>query len=309
MHRYILHRWEHSHRFNINDKKAEHNTRKVVLLTVIMMVVEIAAGILYKSMALLADGWHMGTHAAALGITVFAYSYARRHAGDPRYTFGTGKVGSLGGFASAVALALVALFMVAESVRRLITPETIHFNQAIIVAVVGLGVNLVSAFILQGHPHPENKDNTLQHHHDPNLKAAYLHVIADALTSVLAIIALFTGKMLGWVWMDPIMGIVGAVIITHWAYGLLSDTSRTLLDSGVDQSTVAEISSAIEADSDNKVADLHVWRLGTHHIAAIISIVTHEPKDPDYYKKLLHRFKELAHISVEIHPATGEHCL
>jgi len=258
-----------------------------------MMIIEITAGLAYGSMALLAYGWHMGTHAAALGITAFAYSYARRHANDPRYSFGTGKVGVLGGFTSAVVLALVALLMLIESIQRLLSPEIIHFNEAIAVAVLGLFINLLSAFLLQGH----------EHHHDHNLKAAYLHVLADAMTSVLAIIALFAGKALGWIWMDPIMGIVGSIIISRWAYGLLRDSSKILLDSGVDQKIVSDIRSVIESYTDNKISDIHLWQIGSHQLAAIISIVTHSPKPPDHYKKLLSDFEELAHITVEINQA------
>jgi len=292
MHIENIDQWKHSHHYNTDTRQGERNTRRVILLTVVMMIIEITAGLAYGSMALLADGWHMGTHAAALGITAFAYSYARRHANDPRYSFGTGKVGVLGGFTSAVVLALVALLMLVESIQRLLSPEVIHFNQAIAVAVLGLIINLLSAFLLQGHDH--------SHHHDHNLKAAYLHVLADAMTSVLAIIALLTGKALGWIWMDPMMGIVGAIIISRWAYGLLRDTSKILLDSGVNQKTLSDIRSVIESDTDNKISDIHLWQIGSHQLAAIISIVTHSPKPPDHYKKLLSDFEELAHITVEV---------
>lgn len=307
MHIHNLNKWKHNHRFHITNSKGERGTKQVILLTAAMMIIEIVAGTIYNSMALLADGWHMGTHAAALGITVFAYSYARRNADNPKYSFGTGKVSDLGGFASAIVLAVVALLMAAESLHRFFTPKTIQFNEAIFVAVVGLAVNLVSAFILQGGTHHgHNHDH--KHHQDQNLRAAYLHVLADAMTSVLAIVALLAGKTFGWVWMDPMMGIVGAVIILLWSYGLLRDTSKVLLDSEVEQKTVAAIRATLEADSDNKVSDLHIWRISSRHLAAIISLVTHQPKAPEYYKKLLADFKELSHISIEVHGAPGDPC-
>jgi cation diffusion facilitator family transporter len=260
-------------------------------------------------MALLADGWHMGTHVVALGITVSAYYYARRHSDNPNYSFGTGKVGVLGGFASAVVLAVIALLMGVESVTRLINPQPIHFNEAIAVAALGLIVNVASAFLLQGthshdHEHASNKM-----HHDHNLRAAYLHVLADALTSLLAIIALTAGKALGWAWMDPIMGIVGALIITKWSYGLLLDTGKVLLDRDVNQEAIAEIKSIIESDSDNRISDIHVWRVGPHHLSAIISIVTHFPKSPKYYKNLLSAYDEISHVTVEVNKCESEPCI
>jgi len=299
MHTHNLHLWEHSHRFNIEDDHAERNTKRVILLTLVMMVIEITAGYIFGSMALLADGWHMGTHAAALGITAFAYYYARKHSENPSYSFGTGKVGVLGGFGSAVVLAVIALLMGVESVQRLFSPVNIRFNEAIAVAVVGLAVNLISAYLLRGRHHHSHQHGS---GHDHNLRAAYLHVLADALTSLLAIVALITGKAFGWVWMDPIMGIVGALIISRWSYGLLIDTGKVLLDRDVNAEAVEEIRSIVESDSDNRVADLHVWRVGSHHLAAIISIVTHFPKPPDHYKKLLADHHEMAHITVEVNP-------
>jgi len=303
MHIHNLRRWKHSHRFNIDDGQAERNTRRVILLTLSMMIIEITAGYIYGSMALLADGWHMGTHAAALGITAFAYYYARTHTDNPNYSFGTGKVGVLGGFGSAVVLAVIALLMGVESVQRLFSPVTIRFNEAIAVAVVGLAVNLISAYLLRGqHDHGTGHG----HHHDHNLRAAYLHVLADALTSLLAIVALVTGKAFGWVWMDPIMGIVGALIISRWSYGLLIDTGKVLLDRDVNQEAVEKIRSIVESDSDNRVSDLHVWRVGSHHLSAIISIVTHYPKSPDHYKNLLADYDEMVHVTVEVNPCEGD---
>jgi len=315
MHIHTLHRWKHSHRFNVEDAHGERNTRRVILLTLSMMIIEIAAGYLFGSMALLADGWHMGTHAVALGITAFAYFYARRHSDNPNYSFGTGKVGVLGGFASAVVLGVIALLMGIESIKRLFSPQPIRFDEAIAVAFVGLAVNVISAFLLQQKPqHHPNESHTHKHSpvkkfRDHNLRAAYLHVLADALTSLLAIVALSTGKAFGWIWMDPIMGIVGALIISRWSYGLLIDSGRVLVDRGVNPEAVEEIRSIIEADSDNRVSDIHVWRVSTHYLSAIVSIVTHYPKSPDYYKNLLAEYDEIAHVTVEVNPCDSEPCI
>jgi cation diffusion facilitator family transporter len=311
MHSTTIHLWQHSHNFLIENRQGERRTWQVIFITVIMMVIEIGAGYLFGSMALLADGWHMGTHAAALSITVFAYRYARRHADNPRYSFSTGKVGALGGFASAVVLGVIALLMGGESIRRLFAPVQIQFNEAIGVAVLGLIVNLFCAYLLHGknsnsHVHDHHHDH---HHHDYNLRAAYLHVLADALTSFLAIFALLTGKHFGWVWMDPVMGIVGAVVITRWSYGLLRDTSWILLDSEADQERVENIRSLIEADSDNLVADLHVWQISPQKVSVIITVVTHFPKPPDHYKKIISDFLGNAHITVEVQKCESEPCL
>jgi cation diffusion facilitator family transporter len=310
MHRYTLHRWKHNHRFDPDTDHGERSTHRVIALTLVMMVVEIGAGLAFGSMALLADGWHMGTHAVALGITSLAYYFARRHADNPRFTFGTGKVAELGGFTSAVVLAVVAIVMAAESLQRLISPHAIRFNEAIAVAVMGLIVNVVSAFMLQDrHSHDQHGEHGKGHGHDHNLRAAYLHVLADALTSVLAILALSAGKALGWVWMDPFMGIVGAVIITKWAYGLLLDTGRILLDRDVDPQLVSEIVQRIEAESDNRVSDIHVWRVGPGSLSVILSIVTHRPQPPDHYKQLIGGFDEIAHVTVEVNRCEGESCI
>ncbi len=309
MHIYTLESWKHSHRFNIGNRQGEHKTKQVILLTLTMMIVEIAAGMLFGSMALLADGWHMGTHAAALGITAIAYYYARRHADNPKYTFGTGKVGILGGFTSAIMLAVVALLMAVESVERLLLPQPIRFDEAIVVAVAGLIVNLVSAYILRDRHRSHDHGSGRHHHRDYNIKAAYLHVLADALTSLLAIIALTTGKAFGWIWMDPLMGVVGAAVIMRWSYGLLRDTSKILLDRDVSMKTVSAIYSTIESDSDNRVSDLHIWRIGSNQLAAIVSIVTHYPKPPDHYKSLLAGFKELAHVTIEVNQCQSEPCM
>jgi len=312
MHIYTLHRWEHNHQFNPVDTHGERNTRRVIVLTLAMMVIEICAGYLFGSMALLADGWHMATHAIALSITAVAYYYARRHTNDAEYSFGTGKVGILGGFASGVVLAMIALMMGVESVKRLVSPQSIRFNEAIIVAVIGLVVNLISAYLLQEktHRHHHHTNHHEPHpHRDHNLRAAYLHVLADALTSLLAIFALSTGKAFGWVWMDPAMGIVGALIIIKWSKGLLTDTGKILLDRDVNQELVQAIQSEIESDSDNRVADIHVWRVSSRHLSAIISIVTHFPKPPEHYKNLLSGFDQLSHVTVEVNECREDPCI
>lgn len=314
MHSHTLDEWKHSHDFSLDTREGERRTRLVVLLTATMMVVEIAAGYLFGSMALLADGWHMGTHVAALAISLFAYRYARRHADNPAYSFGTGKVSALGGFASAVALAVVALLMGMESIHRLLVPETIQFDQAILVASIGLLVNLVSAWLLQGghahshHHHGPADAHDHHHHHDHNLRAAYLHVIADALTSLLAIVALFAGKYFHWVWMDACMGLVGAALITRWGYGLLQETSGVLLDGAPDRDRLTRVRDAIESDADTRVVDLHVWQLGPRSYGAIVSLVTHQPRDPQHYKALLGDFAELRHVTVEVNRCRGEPC-
>ncbi|MDF0556240.1 CDF family Co(II)/Ni(II) efflux transporter DmeF [Kamptonema sp. UHCC 0994] len=301
MHIHNLEQWQHSHDFSVNQDRAEKNTKVVMLLTAVTMVAEIIAGTIFGSMALLADGWHMATHVAAFGIAVFAYQYARSHATDPKYTFGTGKVSVLGGFASAVALAVIAFIMALESAVRLFQPQAIQFNEAIGVAVIGLVVNLASAWLLQDH-HDHHHDHHHNHHEhlDHNLRAAYLHVLADALTSVFAIVALFAGKFLGWVWMDAVMGLVGAGVIAKWSYGLVRDTGLILLDGAIDKRIKLDIVTAIEENADNRVTDLHIWHIGQNHLAATISLVTHYPQTPEYYKNLLSHISSLSHVLVEV---------
>lgn len=307
MHIHTLENWQHSHDFSVKNDKGERRTKYVLILTAITMIVEIIAGSVFGSMALLADGWHMGTHVAAFMITIFAYRYARKHADNPAYAFGTGKVSVLGGFASAVALAVVALVMLVESMQRIIDPHTIQFNEAIAVASLGLFINVISAFLLKDeHHHHDHGDH--QHHHDHNLRAAYLHVLADALTSLLAIIALVSGKYFGWDWLDPIMGIVGAFIITRWSYGLLKQTGPILLDGSIEETYQASIKEAIEKDSDNQISDIHIWKVGANHYAAIISVVTHFPKSTEYYKELLNDFHKLSHITIEVNACDGDVC-
>ncbi len=294
--------WQHHHLFGTDvPARGERRTRWVVGITLAMMAGEIVAGTAYRSMALLADGWHMGTHAAALGVALFAYVYARRHAGDARYSFGTGKVGALGGFASAVGLAVVALLVLGESAARLASPVAIRFDQAIAVAVLGLAVNVGCALLLRDPDHGHHQD----HHHDHNLRAAYLHVLADALTSVLAIAALLAGRGLGWTWMDPVMGVVGALVIARWSLALLRETGRVLLDGEVPPARREAIARAIESAADARVADLHVWRVGPRHLAAIVSVVTARPREPDYYRSLLAAFDDLAHVTVEVNGVAG----
>ncbi len=317
MHIHTMDRWKHRHQFELHHRSAESKVLWVVGLTVTTMALEIVAGMLYGSMALLADGWHMGTHAAALGITALAYYFARTYARDRRFTFGTGKVGVLGGFTSAVVLAGVALLMAFESVQRILDPQPIRFNEALVVAVIGLGVNLASALLLQSHHahdgegdgHHDHDHGHHHHHHDHNMRSAYLHVLADAVTSLLAIVALSIGKIWNWVWLDALMGIVGAVIISKWAWGLLRDTAKILLDRDFDPHIVEHIYRLVESDADNRIADLHLWKIGANQLAAIISLVTHFPQPPEYYKQLLAPVRDLAHLTVEVIHCDTEPCL
>ena len=294
-----LARWKHGHDFSGETTVAERGTRRVLILTFMMMVAEIVGGWKLHSMALFADGCHMGTHVAAFVITVGAYWFARRHASEARYSFGTGKVAVLGAFTSAIVLAAVAAFMASESVNRLLHPLPIHFNEALVVASLGLAVNVASAWILKDcHAHPDHHGHG---HHDLNLKAAYLHVLADAVTSLLAIAALTGGKFLGWDWLDPVMGIVGSGVIGQWAYALVRDTNAILLDKEPETSDLnLEIRKAIEADGDARITDLHIWQVGVNKFAAIISVVAHAPKPPAAYKEPLAVHEELVHLTVEV---------
>lgn len=279
-----------------------HGERRVYMvlgLTVITMVVEIVAGLIFNSMALTADGWHMGTHAAAFSITLFAYSYARRHARNPRFSFGTGKVSVLGGFASAIALGVVAILMAVESAHRIFEPRAIRFNEAILVAVIGLLVNLVSAVLLQDkhHHHGHGHDH---HHHDHNLRAAYFHVLADALTSVTAIIALTLGRFYGWAILDPVMGIVGSLVITKWAVGLLRETSSILLDGSVDPELREAVRAAVETEEDCTVTDLHIWAVAPDQHAVILAVETPHPHTANEIKARLSEIPHLIHVNVEV---------
>lgn len=313
----------HDHFFLGGDH--QRNERKVwlvIALTASMMVVEIVAGTVYGSMALVADGWHMSTHAGAMLIAALAYRFARRHVGNPRFTFGTGKLGDLAGFASAVLLALIALLIGWESLVRLTQPIHIDFEQAIAVAIVGLIVNLVCAWLLKddhshhghhhhhhhGHDHHDHDHDDSHHdaHHEPgkardnNLRAAYLHVMADALTSVLAIVALLLGRSYGWTWADPVMGVVGALVIARWSWGLIRDTGSVLLDAAAEGEEVREEIREAIAPTGSEVTDLHVWQVGPGHFAAIVSLMAREPREPAHYKALLTHIHELAHVTVEV---------
>ena len=320
MHGNDLSPWTHDHVFDAGNRAGERGTRAVMWLTAATMVVEIAAGWLYNSMALLADGWHMSSHAVAIGLSAFAYAAARRHAGDPRFAFGTWKIEILGGFASAVFLLVVAAMMVLGSLERLIAPQPIHYAEAMAIAALGLVVNLVSAAILgnahdhdhdhdhghgQGHGH-EHRDHH-PHHHDLNLKSAYLHVLADAATSVLAIVALGGGWLYGWSWLDPVMGIAGAILVALWARNLLRETGKVLLDREMDHPIVDEIRTAVESvpGGDHRVADLHVWRVGKRAYACALSIVTHDATlTPDRVRDWLAVHDEVVHSTIEVHVCT-----
>lgn len=294
------------HALNSDTDKAETRTLVVLVLTLITMAVEIIAALYYGSMALLADGWHMGTHAAAFVLALFAYRYARRHANNPAFTFGTGKVNVLGGFTSAVALGIVALLMIVESTARLFNPQTIQFDQALWVALIGLAVNAVCAVILKGnheHAHDHSHEHNTTSQEDHNLKAAYWHVIADALTSVLAIAALLCGKFLGIAWLDPVMGIVGAFIISVWAIGLIKQTSPILLDASIEEDKRQAIIQCLE-DDNTQVQDLHIWRVSGNHYAAMIALNCQYPASVVRYKQRLHEFPQIAHVTLEINTAT-----
>ena len=300
-------RFQKTHDFVPDFSKAEQRTRMVIGITAVMMVVEIAVGLMSHSMALLADGWHMSTHVIAFLITALAYYFARRHAANERFSFGTGKIGVLGGFASAVVLSIVAFLMAGESTRRLFLPLTIHFNEAIGIACLGLLVNVGCAFLLSGAHHHDHESGGA-HHHDLNLRAAYLHVLADAFTSLLAILALTGGKFFGWSWLDPVVGLVGSVVVFSWAYNLLRDTSGILLDRTPASSDLPdEIRRAVESDGDSIVTDLHVWQVGAGKFAAIVSIVAHEPRPSDYYRALFRAHDELVHVTIETQHCREDH--
>lgn len=293
---------DHHHVFlGTEHQRNERRVWLVIALTASMMVAEILAGKLYGSMALVADGWHMSTHAGAMLITALAYGYARRHADNPRFSFGTGKMGDLAGFASAVVLAIVALLIAWESFLRLTDPVPIRFEQAIAVAVIGLVVNLVSARLLHGGPgHHHHDHDHGRHGHDNNLRAAYLHVLADALTSVLAIAALLVGRSYGWLWADPAMGVVGALVIARWSWGLIRDAGGVLLDAPAEGPQVRqEIEDILSATGDT-LKDLHVWQIGPGHFAAIVSVASATPQPAQHYKALLLPVHELSHVTVEV---------
>ena len=295
----------HHHRFDDGNPIAERKTALAVALTAFMMVAEIIGGWVYNSMALLADGWHMGTHALALGLAVAAYAAARRYAQDDRFAFGTWKIEVLGGYTSALFLLVVAALMLYHSVERLINPRDIHYDQAIAIAALGLIINLICAWLLkEDHAHHHHHDHHHHdHHHDLNLRAAYLHVLADAATSVLAIVALFGGKLWGAVWLDPVMGIVGSVLVALWAVGLIRESARVLLDANMDDAVVDEIREVIKASPiEATITDLHVWRVGRGKYSVILSLLCEKGADADYFKRQLGIHEELVHITVEVNP-------
>lgn len=306
MHNEHIESWEHHHIFNTDKKAIEKNTFIVVVITFVTMIAEILFGWLSHSMALLADGWHMGTHAFALGISLLAYVMARKYAKDRSFTFGTWKIEILGAYTSAIVLGLVGLIMIYSSVERLLYPLSIYYNQALLVAFIGLSVNVVCALILNrgghtldhDHHHGESHDH---HHEDLNLKSAYLHVVADALTSILAIAALFGAKYFNFVWLDPFMGIVGAGLILHWSFMLLRETGGILLQREIDNPIADEIKHEIESDGDSIISDLHIWKVAQCKYACIVSLVTSKNFPIEDYKKRLANVHELAHVTIEIH--------
>ena len=295
--------YTHLHNFDEGNPLGERNTKIAVALTAFMMVAEILGGWIYNSMALLADGWHMGTHALALGLSVLAYGAARRYASDSRFSFGTWKIEVLGGYTSALFLVGVALTMLYHSVERLVNPSEIHYDQAIMIAAVGLAVNLICAWLLRDshHHHDHHHDHTHEHHHDLNLRAAYVHVLADAATSVLAIVALTGGKLWGAAWLDPMMGIVGSILVGVWAYGLIIQTGRILLDANMDDPVVEEIREVIDQSGVKAtITDLHVWHVGKGKYSVILSLSSDEEVSPEYFKERLGIHEELVHLTVEI---------
>jgi len=323
----------HEHRFDDGNPLAERNTRRALWLTVGMMLVEIVGGWWFNSMAVLADGWHMSSHALALGLAVFAYRCARRYAHDPRFAFGTWKIEILAGYTSAIALLGVAALMAVQSLQRLWAPAPIHYNEAIAIAAVGLGVNLLCAWWLHdgpghahhhhGHDHGHHHGHDHEHHdhghahgHDLNLRSAYVHVLADAATSVLAIVALAGGWWLGWAWLDPVMGLVGAALVGKWAIGLLRQSGTVLLDREMDHPVVEEVREVLAGlgrdgrpgDEDTRVTDLHVWRVGRQHFACIVCLVTHDVTlTPQRVRQALSVHEELVHVTIEISRCDGTH--
>ena len=305
MHTRSIEKWQHHHYFlGEKHRRNEWRTTLVVGLTVIMMLAEIVGGTWYGSLAVVADGWHMSTHAAAIGISVLAYRFARKHAHDARFTFGTGKVGELAGFASAIVLVMVALGIAVQSFLRLAAPVKIDFDQAIFIAVVGLAVNLVCAWLLFDMGHHDHHDHNDHHGHvhsrDSNLRSAYMHVLADAMTSILAIVALLAAKFYGWVWMDPAVGIIGAVVIASWSYALIRSSTLVLLDEVANPRLAGRLRKQLETGGD-RVADLHLWRLGPDHTGLIVSIVSEDPRDPDVYRSRIADIEGLSHVTIEMH--------
>jgi len=292
--------------FDAGNPLAERGIRRAMWLTILMMIVEIAGGWWFNSMAVLADGWHMSSHSVALGLSAFAYAYARREARHHRYAFGTWKIEVLGGYTSAILLLAVAALMTFQSIERLLAPQRIHYTEAIVIAIVGLIVNLVCAYWLRGtHPHSHEQEHAHEHDHphhgDLNVRSAYLHVLADAATSVLAIVALVGGLLWGAAWLDPVMGLVGAALVSVWAWGLLRDSGRILLDAEMDAPVVAEVREVIERGAVTaRITDLHVWRVGRARYAVVVSVATPSDKDGEYFRRALCIHEELVHITVEV---------
>jgi cation diffusion facilitator family transporter len=295
----------HAHVFlGSAHERSERKTWAVIWLCGTMMVAEIVGGLLFGSIALVADGLHMSTHAAALLLAALAYSYARRHADDPRFTFGTGKLGDLAGFTSAVILAMIALLIGYEAVQRLFNPVPIRFGEAIPIAILGLGVNIASVWLLSGHNHRHGHHDDHDHgheetHRDNNLRAAVIHVLADAAVSMLVIVGLLLARLFGWVWMDPVAGILGACVIASWSYGLIRDTLSVLLDMNPDAYIADDVRRTVEENGD-KLTDLHLWRLGPGHLGAIVAVDTCTARGPDYYRAKLARFRTLSHLTIEV---------
>ena len=316
MHFQSIDEFRHSHVFlGETHERNERKTWAVIAICAVMMFAEIVGGWWFGSVALIADGLHMSTHAGALLIAALAYTYSRHYANDARLTFGTGKFGDLAAFTSAIALAMIALLIGYESVDRLINPVSIAFNQAIPIAVVGLGVNLLSAYLLRddhahhhGHAHRHDHPHVHQNshvHRDHNLRAAFVHVVADAAVSVLVIIGLLAGRQFGWVWMDPIMGLVATIVILSWSWTLIRSAGSILLDVCPDPPLARKIALRLEQGSD-KVSDLHLWRVGPGHLAAVISIVSHDPRPPEQYKRRLSGLPGLSHVTIEVVRCPGE---
>lgn len=302
--------WTHDHAFDSNSEVAERSTRLVMWITVVMMFVEILAGWAFNSMSLLADGWHMSSHALAIGLSAMAYATARTYANDPRFAFGTWKIEILAGFSSALFLLGVAVTMVIGSLERLLSPQAIQYEEAIIVGVLGLAVNIVCAYILgqAHHQHDHANDHSQHahdhhpHHHDLNLKSAYFHVVADAFTSVLAIVALLGGWLYSWAWLDPVMGIVGAVLVALWAKSLILETAKVLLDREMDHPVVQEIKDAVQADGQTRVTDLHVWRVGKRVYSCALTAVTQDAQlTPNTLRERLAVHEEIIHSTIELH--------
>jgi len=310
MHAYSIDEWRHEHVFlGADHERNERRSWAVVGLCLTMMTAEIVGGLLWGSMALIADGLHMSTHAAALVIAALAYAYARRHARDERFAFGTGKLGDLAAFASAIVLAMIALLIGYESIGRLFRPVPIAFDEAIPLAALGLAVNLTSAWLLRDdHGRSAAAAHEHGHHHtDHNLRAAYLHVVADAAVSLLALLGLSAGRMLGWVWMDPVMGIIGALVIANWSWSLVRSAGAVLLDMQAEAGLPREIARRLEAGGRDRIADLHIWRVGPGHNAAVVSLVSDRPEAPAAYKTRLAGLAGLSHVTIEVQHCPGAH--